>query len=127
MGSPVSVIAADLVMEDVESRALSSSVAPPRFWKQYVDNTCCALPETVLPVFSYHINSIEPSIQFTCEREEDGLLPFLDVQVHHHSDGSISTSVYRKPTNTDKYWSFDSHHPQQHKALVVHTLSSRAH
>ena len=33
MGSPVSVVAADLVMEDIESRALSTYPQPPKFWK----------------------------------------------------------------------------------------------
>ena len=124
MGSPVSVTVANLVMEDVEARALSSFVPSPRFWKRYVDDTCCALPETDLPRFLAHLNSIEPTIQFTCEPEKDDRLPFLDVQLHHHLDGSISTSVYRKPTHTDKYLDFRSHHPLQHKASVVRTLCS---
>ena len=43
MGSPVSVTVANLVMEDVEQRALSSYLSPPPFWKRYVDNTAAAL------------------------------------------------------------------------------------
>ena len=34
--------------------------------------------------------------------------------------------MYRKPTHTDKYLSFLSHHPTSHKASVVHTLFHRA-
>ena len=37
MGTPVSVTVADLVMEDVEQRALSTYPDPPPFWKRYVD------------------------------------------------------------------------------------------
>ena len=33
MGFPVSVVVANLVMEDVEERALDSFHSPPRFWK----------------------------------------------------------------------------------------------
>ena len=37
MGSPVSMVVADLVMEDVEERALTTYHSPPLFWKRYVD------------------------------------------------------------------------------------------
>ena len=52
-------------------------------------------------------------------------MPFLDVLLHHNNDGTISTSVYRKPTHTDKYLNFDSHHPMVHKVAVIRTLISR--
>ena len=38
MGSPVSAIMANLVMENLEERALSTSLVQPRFWKRYVDD-----------------------------------------------------------------------------------------
>ena len=69
-----------------------------------------------------HLNSNEPSIQFTVERETDGKLPFLDTCVQRTTDGKLATVVYRKPTHTDKYLSFNSHHPRSHKKYVVTTL-----
>ena len=47
MGSPVSVTIANLVMEDVEERALATTDIPLRFWKCYVDDTCAALPASM--------------------------------------------------------------------------------
>ncbi len=61
--------------------------------------------------FHRHLNSIEPSIQFTLEAESEGQLAFLDVLISHNPDGSINTTVYRKPTHTNKYLNFSSHHP----------------
>ena len=57
---------------------------------------------------------------------EPKTLPFLDVMLQRGEDGSISTSVYCKPTHTDKYLDFSSHHPIAHKVSVVKTLFSRA-
>ena len=60
------------------------------------------------------------------EVESNGRLPFLDVLLEHEEDGSISTTVYRKPTHTDRYLDFSSHHPLAHKIAVVKTLHGRA-
>ena len=82
MGSPVSVTIANLVMEDVEERALATTDIPLKFWKHYVDDTCAALPASSVQQFLDHLNGVEPSIQFTVELETDGKLPFLDVLLH---------------------------------------------
>ncbi len=36
MGSPVSVTVANLVMEDIEERAIATYHTPPVFWKRYI-------------------------------------------------------------------------------------------
>ena len=125
MGSPVSVVVANLVMEHVKQKALSSFSQPIRFWKRYVDDVCSLSRDDVTP-FLKHLNAVEPSIQFNCEEEQDNFLPFLDIHLKHNPDGSISTSVYRKPTHINRYLDFSSHHPLVHKAAVVRTLFSRA-
>ena len=68
---------------------------------------------------------VEPTIKLTMERESNGSLAFLDTLATHHSDGSLSTSVYRKKTHTDRYLDFTSHHPLTNKVAVARTLMTR--
>ena len=77
-------------------------------------------------VESWQCALLSVDIQFTVEKESDGQLPFLDVLVTREEDGIISTSVYRKPTHTDQYLAFKSHHPMGHKRAVVRTLMHQA-
>ena len=53
-------------------------------------------------------------------------MPFLDILVSPGRDGSLSTSVYRKPTHTDLYLHWESHHPLPSKYSVIGTLQHRA-
>ena len=126
MGSPVSVVVANIVMEEVERQALMSSPVHCIFWKRYMDDILFAIPCDTIEDMLTHINSVNNNIQFTYEQEVDSSILFLDVRITHEQDGSLSTSVYRKPTHTNQYLHFLSHHPRAHKSSVVSTLLKRA-
>ena len=98
---------------------------PLPFWKRYVDDTLTALPQDKVQHFHQHLNSIETTIQFTVEMESESTLPFLDTRITHHPNGSLSTTVLRKSTHTDKYLDFQSHHPLALKVAVARTLFDR--
>ncbi|XP_064488395.1 uncharacterized protein LOC135400493 [Ornithodoros turicata] len=69
MGSPVSVTMANLVMEYVEESAFQRFTHNIKFYRRYVDDTFVILNRNLLDEFHSTLNSIEPSIQFTCELE----------------------------------------------------------
>ena len=74
--------------------------------------------------FLQHINSVDPAIKFTVEdNKERGSIPFLDTIVKPEVDGDLSITVYRKPTYTDQYLHWDSHHNLSTKFSVINTLS----
>ena len=87
---------------------------------------CTTVKCTMITPF-IHLNSIHPSIQFTHESEiANQCLPFLDVLLERRDGGSLSTSVYWKPTHTDRYLDFALHHLPMLKAAVVKALFSSA-
>ena len=66
------------------------------------------------------------------ENEHDFSLPFHDVLVsrnvckeNHTTNTSLSTAIYKKPTHTDRYLHYTSHHPKHQKLTVTKTLLNR--
>ena len=123
MGSPVSVVVANLVMKDVEERAIDSFGQPPRVWKQFVDDTFVILGKAAVDKFFTHLNQIQSSIKFTMEREKDNRISFLDISITRDHTGALDTNIYRKPTHRERYLNFKSEHPLEHKSAVVNALT----
>ncbi|XP_070835613.1 uncharacterized protein [Chaetodon trifascialis] len=127
MGSPVSPIVANLYMENMERTALNFfKGTTPSHWYRYVDATWVKIQSQEVQAFTEHINSVDKNIKFTREDVKDMSLPFLDCDVHIGENRSLHIGVYRKPTHTDQYLLFDSHHPLEHKLGVIRTLQHRA-
>ena len=92
-----------------------------------MDDTFTIIKTANKSSFLEHINSIDSNIQFTSEdSRSDGSMPFLDILITPKEDGRLITSVYRKPTHTDLYLQWDSHHTIPSKYSVVGTLYHRA-
>ena len=85
-----------------------------------------ALPVEQIKNFHDHLNNINSNIHFTLETESDNILSYLNFFLHRCDDGRISTSLYRKPTHTNKYLDLLSHHPLQHKTSMIKALFTRA-
>ena len=126
MGSPVSGVIANLVMENIETRIFQNDNFHVLRWCRYADDTWVVLPRAEVDSFFRFINSIEDSIDFTLEREDvNESIPFLDVRVSRHSNFKFGTSLYYKPSHTYQHLNFESHHPLSHKRSVVRSLVNR--
>ena len=91
-----------------------------------MDDTLVIQKEVNKQNFLQHINSVDPAIQFTVEDiKEDGAIPFMDTIVKPETDGKLSITVYRKPTHTNQYLQWDSHHHLSAKYSVINTLTHR--
>ena len=125
MGSPVSVVVAEIVMQNIEEQALASykRTIPP--WLRYVDDTFTTLHKDEIDDFHEHLNRQNAHIQFTKEIEDNGKIPFLDCLVIRDNN-RLQTTVYRKPTHTDRLLDESSYNPSSHKATTIRTLTRRA-
>ena len=126
MGSPVSVVVAEIVMQNIEEQALATYKRTLPLWLRYVDDTFTAVHKDEIDDFHEHLNRQNADIQFTKEIEENGKIPFLDCLVTRDNDNKLSTTVYRKPTHTDRLLDQSSYNPTSHKATTIQTLTRRA-
>ena len=108
MGSPISEVTANLVMEYVEQKAISSFSSSLKLWKRFVDDTFVIMQTNEVNRFFDHLNNVDSSKNFTIELEQDDKLAFLDVLVIRTQDGKLATKVYRKTTHTNRYLNYHS-------------------
>ena len=104
---------------------LKSDDLPIPLWLRCVDDTFTAVRHDEIDAFHHHLNRQNTDIQFTRKVEENGKLPFLDCLVSR-DDNSLRTTVYRKPTHTDRLLDESSYNPTSHKATTIRTLKRRA-
>ena len=57
MGSPISPVLADLVMEVIEETAITTALHPPKWWFGYVDDSHSCLKRDQVNAFHQHLNS----------------------------------------------------------------------
>ena len=118
--------AVQAALQKLEEQAITTLSYDRRIWKRYVDNTFTILDRENVDDFLQHLNNQQPSTRFTMETEKDKKLALLDTTVLREPDGRLTTSIYRKPTHTDQYLAYDSHHPQSEKRGIIKCLYERA-
>jgi len=123
MGLPLSPVIANFFMEDFEKKVLEQVTYKPVCWFQYVDDTFIIWPHggVKLTEFLNHLSGFYTNIQFTLEKEEDHF-PFLDVDIYRKMDGSLGHRVYWKPTHTNLYLHWNSHHHPTNKQSALASL-----
>ncbi len=79
MGSPISGVIAEVVLQRLEKEVLLR--CPPKFWARYVDDTFVVIERNKVGMIWGQLNSLFPYIPFTRELEQDNQKAFVDVLV----------------------------------------------
>jgi len=73
MGSPVSVVVAEIVMKNIEERALATCKRTLPLWLRYIDDTFTVAHKDEIDDFHYkHLNGQNADMQFSKEIEVNG-------------------------------------------------------
>ena len=125
MGSPLGPLMANVFLYSIEEQ-LDRNNKLPSFYKRYVDDTLATMPNIqAATAFLSTLNECHPAIQFTMEIAENNKLPFLGIMIEK-SGCHLTTSVYRKPTDTGLLLHYQSHVDQHYKRSLLNTMLNRA-
>ena len=125
MGSPLSPVLADLVMEVLLDTVISNLNYTAVTIRKYVDDLFLIVPGESIEQILDCFNKYHSSIQFTCEKEKNGRLPYLDMTLVRQPDNNIRTEWYIKPIASGRVLNFFSIHLLSQKMSMVQNFISR--
>ena len=97
----------------------------PVYYRRYVDDIFVLFRSPdYLQKFKNYLNSRHRNISFTCEKEQNNSMHFLDVLITRTSNG-FKTSVYHKPTFSGVYSNFNSFISEEYKVGLIFILLFR--
>lgn len=126
MGSPLSSVAADIVMENLEDECLCKLAPDIFFYLRYVDDILTFLPKNKVESALRTFNSYHNRLRFTVECEVNSRINFLELTLIRTDTGRIEFDWYRKPTASGRYLNYESHHPLMQKVSVIRGLIDKA-
>lgn len=108
------------MMSYLEMKLLRQSQPPLRLYR-FVDDFFALIKKNTADDFLQRLNLLRPKIQFTCEREQNRKLPFLDLLISR--DGNkLTFEVFRKPTDSMRCIPADSFTPMTYKMAAFETM-----
>lgn len=117
MGNPLSPTIADIVLDtllDDATKELQSKNIEIKCLTKYVDDLFGIIKKTEELTILKTLNTYHNRIKFTIEKEENGQIPYLDINIVN--DGNkIITNWYRKSTSSGRMINYNSTQPLQVK------------
>ena len=126
MGSPLGPVLANIFMVHLEETIVPTLNITMPSWFRYVDDTFTFINENEIENVRRILNSFHPDIKFTSEIEVNNSISFLDVKLIRKENGSFTTEVHRKETDTNIYIHWKSFAPDTWKIGTLKGLFRRA-
>ena len=127
MGSPVSVVVAKIVLQNIKEQAQATYSETLPLWLRYVDDTITAVHKNKINEFHEHLNKQNTNIQLSLEIKENGKIPFIDCLVPYEplftGNQHILTDYLTKRLTILLHTKRLQYEPQreEHKWFATHT------
>ncbi|XP_073847788.1 uncharacterized protein [Musca autumnalis] len=114
MGSPISPIIADIIMEKLLDESMEKLTTKPRILTKYVDDIFCIVKRDEVDTTLNILNAYNQQLRFTMESEKNNQLPYLDSLVIRQ-ENKLMLDWYQKPTASGRIINYNSKHPRRIK------------
>ena len=113
MGTKLAPSFANLFMGHLEEKFVYSYPRQPFIWKRFIDDIffVWTYGQPELDKFVTYLNNCHDTIKFTLETS-CLKINFLDITITKENDGTVSTNLYCKPTDSHNYLLYSSEHPR---------------
>ena len=129
MGSPLGPTLANFFLAHLETQFMKENRNfAPELYLRYVDDIFCAFTSNAYVIqFLEFLNSLHANLRFTFELGPDRLA-FLDTHISLPTNDfdSVSSTVYRKPSNTNVILNFAAVCPWKWKSGLITCFINRA-
>jgi hypothetical protein len=116
--------------------ALEAATLKPLCWFHYMDDMFIMSPHSPGKLIDFHdqVNSVHENVQFTVmEVKGDSYLPFLDIDIRHKTNHSLSYRIYYthtsecqlSPPHHHCHW-HQHHHHHPHSITATITITPTA-
>ena len=108
MGLCLGPVLANIIMTELETIIVDKLFAANslKFYICYVDGTLALIKESDVKIALNKLNSFHPSLKFTVEKFDDGIVHYSDIQIVDNE-----TDIYFKDTHTGQYMHFSWYAP----------------
>ena len=127
MGTPLGPTFANFYASWLENKVFTENpTITPKVYCRYMDDIFVVIEkfeELKILQTTFENNSV---LKFTYEIEQKKEIPFLDVLISRNAD-NVTTSVFKKPTDTGECLNYDSICPERYKINVIKNFLHRSH
>lgn len=111
MGSSLSTILADFVVEDILD-VIFLRIQRPKLFTKYVDDCLTLARPAHIKVIENALNAACLEIEFVCEMEDkNGYIIYLDMRILNTKQFALVTKWYQKPMASGRFLNYNSTHP----------------